>query len=417
MFVEDQIAALRQQKVESPLAWLICFEGRPLQGIPPKGKGPHLLLFSTEARAQACIAGRKKYYGEEPLAVIGVDSPDSLRGLALNPSGDARYAAPPCGLVLDFDYSTKKARKVLAPAVVGRKSPADLVAALGIKTNIPAAVPVPPPAPAVEPNPVPAPLPSRQRAATPPPPRPKKKSALVAVLITCGILLLLCLLVLCIGGVWYGVSRGIIPVPPFLATPTPTPLPASWETNTRDDFSANLNGWPIGSDNGQYGSSYLSIMNGKLMWEVDSIKDCWYWWYPDLPNVSDFDISVDVQRTGGSTTGDYGIIFRSNSDNDAFYYVALNDTNQRFGMFLYQYDTWNTIVDWKLSKAIKPGAVNRLDVTGTGGHFVISINGKVVGQADDYQLPTGKFGILAKLVDSSDKILLEYDNLVLHGNK
>ncbi len=68
MGVEDQIIAMRKLQLKNPFGWLICYENRPLQGIPPKGDGPHLLFFSEETKAQAFMEGRKKYFGEEPLS-------------------------------------------------------------------------------------------------------------------------------------------------------------------------------------------------------------------------------------------------------------------------------------------------------------------------------------------------------------
>ena len=61
MYIEDQINAMHQHKTETPFGWLICFEDRPLQGIPPKGDGPHMLFFSEESKAQAFIAARKAF--------------------------------------------------------------------------------------------------------------------------------------------------------------------------------------------------------------------------------------------------------------------------------------------------------------------------------------------------------------------
>ena len=85
MYIEDQIIALRQQEMENPFGWLVCFEARPLQAIPPKRNGPHIMFFSEEKKAQAFIADRQRFFGAEPLSAISVDSPDTLKLLALNP--------------------------------------------------------------------------------------------------------------------------------------------------------------------------------------------------------------------------------------------------------------------------------------------------------------------------------------------
>ena len=457
MYIEDQINTMRQHKIETPFGWLICFEDRPLQGIPPKGDEPHMLFFSEESKAQAFIAGRKAFFGDEPLSVVSVDSPDTLKSLALTPSGDSRYAAPPCGIVQDFDYTTKKSCKILAPAEVSGLLPAEIARKFGIgSSQLPASISEPAkPAPRMEPmnqsenyapggvsvqDTIPAAVPSSEsNFRIEPTSQAGKKKILVPILITCGVLLVTGLFLLGIGGAWFAMRQGLIPALPFLYTPTQTQIPTEtamptatpaptpsavptatevvWQIKVEDDFSSNTNGWPVGFDQGQYGSSNLSIQNGKLVWEVTSVDNCWYWWYPDLPTVSDFDASMDVQRTEGSTTGDYGMVVRLNGDQNSFYYFGINDTNQEYAFFLYQNDNWTTIHDWTYNSSIGSGKINRIGVNAIGSRFVFSINGNEVGNADNARLASGQLGILAKLYDSAENIKVECDNLVLQGNR
>ena len=424
MYVEDQIIALRPLRLENPFGWLICFEDRPLQGIPPKGAGPHLLFFSEENKAGAFITNRKAIFGEEPLSVVGVDSPDTLKSIALNPSGDPRYAAPPCGIVLDFDYATTKNRRVLAPAEVSRLLPVEIARAFGFRAGQ---------APVIKREA------SRSSPGMEPGDQPGQKRPRKIALITCGSLLALGLLLLCIGGAWYGMSQGVIPALPFLYTPTLSNTPTlpntptvaasptatlpstatalAWEINVGDTFASNIHDWPVGFDKGQYGSSNVAIQNGKLVSEIESIDDCWYWWYPDLPSVSDFDASMDVQRVEGSTSGDYGMIVRADSDTNSFYYFAINDTNQEYAFFVYQNEKWTRIHDWTFNAIIGTGKINRIEVHARGPRFVFLINGVVVGQTNDARLSSGKVGILSELYDSADKMKVEYDNLILQGNR
>jgi len=418
MFVEDQIIAMRQQRVESPFGWLVCFESRPLQGIPPKKNGPHILFFSEENRAQAFITDRKKFFGEEPLSVVSVDSPDTLKSMALNPAGDTRYAAPPCGIVLDFNYSTAKSRKIISPADVKSMLSVEFAGALGIKSRQAKETGIEP---------------AMQVQKIKPESQPGQKRPLTIVLITCGALLVVGLLILCIGGAWFGMRRGAIPALPFLytstftntptitpyptATSTPTATLVTWEINIEDGFISNTNGWPVGSEKGQYGNSNLAIQNGKLVFEMESLENCWFWWYPDIPSVSDFDVAMNIQRGGGSTTGDYGITLRTNGDKNSFYYFGINDTNQEYAFFIYQNDKWTKILDWTYNTTIMPDKINRIEVNASGSNFAFSINGTVVGQANDARLSSGQLGILAELYDSGDKINVEYDNLVLRGNR
>jgi len=490
MYVEDQIIAMRQQRFETPFGWLICFEGRPLQGIPPKGHGPYVLFFSAENKAQAFISDRKRFFGEEPLSAVSVDSPDTLKSLTLAPSVDSRYAAPPCGIVLDFDYTITKSRKILAPAQVGSLLPAEIARVFGLSSiqaaraeiePIQAALQIEPisqdtlPAIGAEPRSAPSehfmvqdsntrieptaqdtlpaigdlplrapsehfvPQAGESSSRMEPISQAGKKKPLVPVLITCGSLLVIGLCLLGIGGAWFAMRRGLVPALSFLSTPTQTQIPTEaalptatlaptatavpiatevvWQIKVEDDFSSNVNGWPVGFDKGQYGSSNLAIQNGKLVWEVTSVNDSWYWWYPDLPILSDFDVSMDIQRTEGSTTGDYGMVVRLDGDQNSFYYFAINDANQEYAFLFYQNDNWRTIQGWTYNSSIGSGKINRIEVKAIGSRFVFSINGTEAGKTDDTRLASGQVGILAKLYDDADSIKVEYDNLVLHGNR
>jgi hypothetical protein len=154
-----------------------------------------------------------------------------------------------------------------------------------------------------------------------------------------------------------------------------------------------------------------------LAWELESVDNCWYWWYPDLTSVADFDASIEVKRTGGSTTGDYGMVVRADSAKNSFYYFGISDANQKYAFFIYQNEKWTKIQDWTFNASIGPGNVNRIEVVAKGSQFVFLINGAFAGEAEDARLTSGKIGILAELYDHADKIRIEYDQLVLHGNR
>jgi hypothetical protein len=456
MYVEDQINAIRQQTLQTPFGWLICFESRPLQGLPPKGNRPHIMFFSAENQALAFITGRKKFFGEEPLSAVAMDSASSLKAAALNPSSDVRYATPPCGIVVDFDYSTAKARKIISPADVNSMLPVEIAGAAGLKMS-PAseikAEPVKPASPGQPEIVIDKPAPEsllaagestqqkqsartgqigEQVPAIGPKPRSGQKRSFTTLLITCGSLLLVGLLVLCIVAAWFGMKRGAIPALPFLytptftatptntatstAVPTATATPVVWIVNVQDEFTYNLNGWPVGANSGKYGSADLAISNGKLVFGLESVENCWFWYYPDIPSVSDLVAAIDVQRVDGSTSGDYGLILRSDGDANSFYYLAINDSGQTFAFFRYQNDNWTTLQDWTVNQVIGVGRVNHIEVRATGTHFTIVINGIVVGQVDDAGLSSGKVGVFVQLHDAKDKITIQYDNLDLQGN-
>jgi hypothetical protein len=452
MYIEEQTGDLRRQTLNDPWGWLVYFEERPLQGIPPNGLGPHLLLFSSEKKASAFIAGRLRYFGAEPLSVLAIDSPDTLKLLAALPSEDPRYAPPPCGVVFDFDYDSGSAVKVISPADMNRLLSSEIAWWLGlhpaqergtivkdwspapapepVKTPAPkpaqilapAPEPVPTPAsPALEPKPVEITVPP----VAPPPPAPKKRS-LTAIWITCGGLLVLGLLMLCLGGTWFGMSRGIIPALPFLYTPTatvpptptstPTPTPVPWDVHIIDNFEANTYDWPVsvGNPGGDCGSDSRIIENHSLIWKINAKSSCYWWYYPDMPAVTDFDLSVDVQRFGAAGN-DAGLVFRVVDENPQYFYIfAVDDINRTFSVTAFNGD-WNTLIDWTYSAYIKPGAFNHLGVSARGSQISFSINDVVVETITDETSPFGKVGIVADVYNNGDSDTITYKNFEFNG--
>jgi hypothetical protein len=116
--VEEIIADAITLRAGKPLCWIVCYEHRPLQGTPPGSTLPHLLVFSSPVRAMAFIEERKKVYTSETLSVVPVLHAIALKALATAPSQDTRYAAPPCGLLLNFTYPQGASDGALSPQEV-----------------------------------------------------------------------------------------------------------------------------------------------------------------------------------------------------------------------------------------------------------------------------------------------------------
>ncbi len=135
---EELIAALREHPASRPYCWIICYEERPLQGAPQGSMEPHLMIFTTKAIGTAFIQGRRRYFGPEPVQLVPVDSAGTLLKLALAEANDPRYTAPPCGLLLNFSYSTARADVTLSPEEVQESGVDQLAEALGLKIKEPA---------------------------------------------------------------------------------------------------------------------------------------------------------------------------------------------------------------------------------------------------------------------------------------
>jgi hypothetical protein len=431
MYVEDRIIAARQQSVEIPFGWLVCFESRPLQGIPPKANGAHILFFSNEETARSFISDRVKFFEVEPLSTLSIDSPGTLKLMALDPSNDIRYGAPPCGIVFDFNYATGKSRKVLTPADVNRMLPVEIASAFGFKTSRIVD-------PAIEP--------SKPQIKTEPKPQSSRKRPLVTVLVACGSLLLVGLLFLCIGGIWFGMSRGAIPGLPFLYTPTssltltptprptltptptstprptitltPTPSPLAWDLNLVDNFETNTYSWPLSSGNpaSTCGSSNLTMQDNSLILKINSAADCDWWYWPNIPAVTDFDLSVDMRRSG-ATGNTVGLIFRYvDSAKSSSYSILIDDAYQLYYVALDDQGNSTALVNWQYDSNIIAGGNNRIGISARGSQFTIFINGVKVNTIDDNTLAAGTIGIIAGVYNAGDQDTIIYKNFELQAN-
>ncbi|MEE9288357.1 MAG: hypothetical protein V3U69_02080 [Bacteroidota bacterium] len=204
---------------------------------------------------------------------------------------------------------------------------------------------------------------------------------------------------------------------PPTATSTPLPSPSSVEVGPKlvlsDSFNANENDWFTGEDSDEYATTNQLVANGKYRWEITAHRDVYAHEVPTVRSVSDFDLTVEAQRISGSENAAYGVVFRLVSD-DTFYDFTISDT-QTFSFALKEDGEWTTLIDWTSSSAIRPGEVNRLMVTAQGSHFVFSINGQIVGEADNGRLQSGTVGLAVDLVDAGDEAVFEFDNLELRA--
>jgi hypothetical protein len=178
MNIEELISELKQKSAKKNLCWMVCYGERPLQGVPPGGSGAHVMIFSSPVSAQAFITGRGKYFQREPLSIVTIDSQATLKKVTNTTSADPDYTAPPCGLVLDFNYTSGAAATSLPPAKVAEMSAKEIAEVLNLtlrSTEVP-------PVPVVEPlitQPAPAGPSGVKRAKTAPPPLPPIQSAAI----------------------------------------------------------------------------------------------------------------------------------------------------------------------------------------------------------------------------------------------
>jgi hypothetical protein len=205
------------------------------------------------------------------------------------------------------------------------------------------------------------------------------------------------------------------------ATPTPeaTALSMSLETSALEEsFDDDSNGWSTGSDI----TGSKSIEDGNYVWDValDYDTDAWQFFNQDL-SVTDFDVSVDAKRVGG-TPSDlcYGIVFRSTqtdlsgivSDGTGHYYELEVCDDQTYLITYYDGNEWNYWQDWTDYSGIRPNDWNTLEVKVAGTDFEYYINDSKVAEFSDSNIASGNVGLSVYSYNETQGQVL-FDNFTL----
>ncbi|GAB4115108.1 MAG: hypothetical protein Fur005_23110 [Roseiflexaceae bacterium] len=67
------------------------------------------------------------------------------------------------------------------------------------------------------------------------------------------------------------------------------------------------------------------------------------------------------------------------------------------------------------ASTIKPYGVNQLSVLATGAHFVLSINGHVVGEIDDQRLEKGMVRLAIEGYTTGERVVVDFLDLTLRA--
>ena len=137
------------------------------------------------------------------------------------------------------------------------------------------------------------------------------------------------------------------------------------------------------------------IADGVYTWEINAVQSVGRWCTLEITPTADFYLMVDARRVKGPPDAGYGLVFRHRDGN--YYLFSIRDDG--FFNFNLWYDfTWNAIIDWTGTLAIRPGEVNQLAVLAEGTQFTFSINGETVATAEDAQLADGEVGLSVLLI-------------------
>jgi len=217
------------------------------------------------------------------------------------------------------------------------------------------------------------------------------------------------------------------PLPTATSTPTPTPnLTATvqvqnaqskvenalseWDIIHTDSFDSNEYNWLIDTSDDEYARTTYEIANGKYRWDTTAHKSFISWVRAGETPLNSFYLSVDIQQLEGPDSGDYGVIFREDSDSN-FYYFAVNDTGH-YALYLHSSE-WSTLVDWADTDLVQQGEINHITVIGEDSHFTFLINEQYVMEFDDDTIPEGSTALAVELSNPDDHAIFEFDNFDL----
>lgn len=192
----------------------------------------------------------------------------------------------------------------------------------------------------------------------------------------------------------------------------PDPAYATWTVLMADDFSSNVNGWPEGEgEANDYMDNTWEFNDGKLEWRASAKDTNLYWMaWPTLEDLSDFYVSLDVQKALAPTSNDVGLFFRMTGDGN-FYAYSVNDSTGEYAIYLVKQDDWTELVDWTSAPAIRIGKPNKLAVAAEGDNLRFYINDRLVENLTDSTFLAGSLGITISTYDVNDEATFTFDNL------
>ncbi|MEZ4733153.1 MAG: trypsin-like peptidase domain-containing protein [Caldilineaceae bacterium] len=178
-------------------------------------------------------------------------------------------------------------------------------------------------------------------------------------------------------------------------------------TVVTDNFADNRYQWSEGESDDEYLIGKRIIGLGKYRWEIKARKGVFSSSTPVMAPVTDFYATVNGRVATGPT--DVGVVLNFRLDDVGNHYSFMIG-NERFKVVLSYNEEWITLIDWTVSKAIRPDQ-NKLAVQAQGNHFTFFINNQFVAEVDNDQLPRGKVGLAVELNAAGDEAIVEFDEL------
>ena len=184
----------------------------------------------------------------------------------------------------------------------------------------------------------------------------------------------------------------------------------NWPVVMADPFDDNRHAWIEDEvEDDAYAAMVWNIQNGQYLWQAAALQGFVWRVWPDITPVEDFYAAVDAQRISGSSTAQYGLIFRNSDEFTTYYYFEVRES-QEFSIYYFTGSEWLTLMSPTFSPSIRPGQVNRLEVIGRGDQFTFFINERFVVELFEPTLVSGEVGLAIGLSNQGDEAEIVFDN-------
>jgi len=198
---------------------------------------------------------------------------------------------------------------------------------------------------------------------------------------------------------------------PALAEKEPVKIP-TWPAVYLDDFSWNTYAWYTGAVDSEYWRGQWEVSGGKYRIELTALQDFATWEYMSAANLTDFEVSADMELVETSETAEGGLILRGTDNN---YYAFLISTDGYYWFGLLYNNEWQTIIDWTYTDAIASDGPNHLAVFCEGSQFKFFINDTFLEEVESSQLKIGQTGVIVE-ANEAVSATFEFDNFELRAS-
>jgi hypothetical protein len=177
----------------------------------------------------------------------------------------------------------------------------------------------------------------------------------------------------------------------------------------QDTFDDNQNNWPTGlSSSAESGSADRRIENGWYIWDVNSLAPTAWWAATDKISALDFHLAATARQVSGPQTGEYGLLFRKNTDQE---YLVFKVSNLgRYALYQFVDSAWTALIDWTDTTALLPGEDNRMEVVARGDTVYLVLNDELVAQYSPVALGEGQPGLFVGTSGTGETGQWEFDD-------